>query len=105
LWSKPPIFVSVLSLWNLLSSIAFPTRINEHESGDLARYFGGAVDLATITVHTVEHDDVPGRLRAQRFDESVIPPENRIPRLTSASWQYQSGAVGSLMHVVALHGM
>lgn len=30
-------------------------------------------------------------------------PENRIPRVTSASWKYKSGAVGSLVHAVCLH--
>ncbi|KAF8587461.1 hypothetical protein K439DRAFT_1338061 [Ramaria rubella] len=71
---------------------------------DLSRYFGGEVLLPSVTAHTVEHDETPGQLSAKRFDESVISPENRIPRLTSASWKYKGGAVGSLMHVIALHG-
>ncbi|KIJ48160.1 hypothetical protein M422DRAFT_162986 [Sphaerobolus stellatus SS14] len=70
---------------------------------DLSRYFGGEVILDSVTAHTVEHDDSPGLLSAKRFDEDLIPPESRIPRLTSASWKYTSGAVGSLMHVIALH--
>ncbi|KIJ22963.1 hypothetical protein M422DRAFT_196495 [Sphaerobolus stellatus SS14] len=70
---------------------------------DLSRYFGGEVILDSVTAHTVEHDDSPGLLSAKRFDEDLIPPESRIPRLTSASWKYISGAVGSLMHVIALH--
>jgi hypothetical protein len=72
--------------------------------GDLSRYFGGSVLLPSIAAHTVEHDDLPGHLSAKRFDEDLIPEENRIPRLTSASWKYESGAVGSLMHAIALHG-
>jgi predicted dehydrogenase len=71
---------------------------------DLSRFFGGEVDHASVMAHTVEHDERPGGLSAKGFDEDVIPPENRIPRLTSAVWKYESGAVGSLMHAVALQG-
>ncbi|GBE82995.1 Uncharacterized protein SCP_0500380 [Sparassis crispa] len=71
---------------------------------DLSRYFGGDVSLASVSAHTVEHDDAPGHLSAKRFDEEPIPPENRLPRLTSATWKYKSGAVGTLTHVIALHG-
>lgn len=73
--------------------------------GDLALYVGGPVVLASITAHTVEHDEPPGALSAQRFDEGAIPPAHRVPRLSAATWKYASGGVGSLMHVVALHGM
>ena len=38
------------------------------------------------------------------MDESLIKPEDRIPRVTAATWKYESGAVGSLTHVVALQG-
>jgi len=38
------------------------------------------------------------------IDESKIAPENRIPRVTSATWKYDSGAVGSFTHVVGLQG-
>lgn len=37
-------------------------------------------------------------------DESKIPQEQRIPRITSATWKYANGAVGSFMHTVALQG-
>lgn len=37
-------------------------------------------------------------------DESVIPEDDRIPRFTSASWKYESGAIGHLEHGVALQG-
>jgi hypothetical protein len=73
-------------------------------AGDLSRYFGGQVRLSSVTAHTVEHFEPPGQLSAKGFNEELIPEENRIPRLTSASWKYENGAVGSLMHVVALHG-
>ncbi|KAI9057498.1 hypothetical protein FKP32DRAFT_1637749 [Trametes sanguinea] len=71
---------------------------------DLSRYFGGDVHLPSVVAHTVQHDELPGRLSAKRFDEDAIPPENRLPRLTSATWKYKGGAVGTLTHVIALHG-
>jgi hypothetical protein len=52
----------------------------------------------------VEHDTSAGRLGKQGFDEDKIDAANRIPRITAAVWQYESGAVGTLMHSVALHG-
>lgn len=73
-------------------------------TGDLSRYFGGNVSLGSIAAHTVEHYELPGKLTAQRFDEGVIAPENRLPRLTNATWKYTNGAVGALTHVIALHG-
>ena len=72
--------------------------------GDLSRYFGGDVRLSSVVAHTVQHDELPGRLSAKRFDEEPIPAENRLPRLTSATWKYKGGAVGTLTHVIALHG-
>ena len=53
----------------------------------------------------MEHHELPGRLSAMRFDEQVILPGNRLPRLTSATWKYENGAVGALTHVIALHGI
>ena len=60
--------------------------------------------LPSVVAHTVQHDELPGRLSAKRFDEEPIPAENRLPRLTSATWKYKGGAVGTLTHVIALHG-
>ena len=37
-------------------------------------------------------------------EDETIPAEQRVPRVSSATWKYTSGAVGSLMHVIALHG-
>ena len=71
---------------------------------DLSRYFGGDVHLPSVVAHTVQHNEPPGRLSAKRFDEDAIPAENRLPRLTSATWKYTGGAVGALTHVIALHG-
>jgi len=71
---------------------------------DLSRYFGGDVDISTVTAHSLEWHENPGHLRKQTIDETQIAPENRIPRVTSATWKYESGAVGNFIHVVALQG-
>jgi len=71
---------------------------------DLSRYFGGEVDILTVRAHSLEWDETAGHLSKMTIDESKIAPENRIPRVTSATWKYDSGAVGSFMHIVALQG-
>lgn len=71
---------------------------------DLSRYFGGDVDISTVTAHSLEWHENAGQLSKQTIDESKIAPENRIPRVTSATWKYENGAVGSFTHVVALQG-
>ncbi|TEB35861.1 NAD binding dehydrogenase [Coprinellus micaceus] len=71
---------------------------------DLSRYFGGEVDMSTVQAHSLEWDDPAGKLGKMTIDESIIPPDNRIPRATSATWKYTNGAVGSFNHVVALQG-
>ena len=71
---------------------------------DLSRYFGGEVDLSTVMAHSLEHFEPAGHLSKIPIDESKIAPENRIPRITCATWKYESGAVGSLTHAVALQG-
>ncbi|THU86402.1 hypothetical protein K435DRAFT_731414 [Dendrothele bispora CBS 962.96] len=71
---------------------------------DLSRYFGGEVDISSVVAHSLEFDENAGQLTKMKIDESKIPPENRIPRVTSATWKYDSGAVGSFVHAVALQG-
>lgn len=71
---------------------------------DLCRYFGGEVDLDSVATITMEHEDPPANLRLMHLSEDGIASEDRIPRVTSAHWRYQSGAVGSLVHAIALHG-
>ncbi|KAI6118799.1 putative oxidoreductase C terminal-domain-containing protein [Pisolithus croceorrhizus] len=71
---------------------------------DLSRYFGGEVDISSVIAHSLEWDEEAGHLSKMGIDESKIAPENRIPRVTSATWKYDSGAVGSLMHVATLQG-
>ncbi|KAI0797984.1 putative oxidoreductase C terminal-domain-containing protein [Abortiporus biennis] len=71
---------------------------------DLSRYFGGEVDISTVSAHSLEWDENAGHLSKMSIDETAIPPENRIPRVTAATWKYASGAVGSFTHLVALQG-
>ncbi|KAG8755593.1 hypothetical protein FRC14_003823 [Serendipita sp. 396] len=71
---------------------------------DLSRYFGGDVDIPTVQAHSVQWNEAPGKLSRIGVDESKIPAENRIPRVTSANWKYKTGATGSLTHLVALQG-
>lgn len=53
---------------------------------DLSRYFGGDVDMSTVQAHSLEWDENAGHLSKMVVDETAIPPENRIPRVTSATW-------------------
>ncbi|RXK39480.1 hypothetical protein M231_03148 [Tremella mesenterica] len=71
---------------------------------DLSRYFGGDVDINSVVAKSVEWYETPGKLSKIPIDESKIPEEQRIPRLTSAVWKYDNGAVGAFTHAVALQG-
>ncbi|KAK2466970.1 hypothetical protein APHAL10511_001228 [Amanita phalloides] len=71
---------------------------------DLSRYFGGEVDYTSVQAHSLEWDENAGQLSKIPVDESQIPPEDRIPRVTTATWKYDSGAVGTFTHIVALQG-
>ena len=71
---------------------------------DLARYFAGEVDLSSVMAQSLGHYEPAGQLRKIPVDESLIEPRNRIPRVTCATWKFESGAVGSLTHAVALQG-
>jgi len=53
---------------------------------DLSRYFGGEVDIASVQAHSLEWDENAGQLSRMTVDESKIPPERRIPRVTAATW-------------------
>nr|XP_031862719.1 uncharacterized protein CI109_001731 [Kwoniella shandongensis]KAA5529791.1 hypothetical protein CI109_001731 [Kwoniella shandongensis] len=71
---------------------------------DLSRYFGGDVDVDSVVARSVEWYEKPGQLSKIPIDESKIDESLRIPRLTSAVWKYDNGAVGSFTHAVALQG-
>ena len=53
---------------------------------DLSRYFGGEVDIATVTAHSLEWYEPAGKLSKMAIDESAIAEEDRISRVTSATW-------------------
>jgi predicted dehydrogenase len=53
---------------------------------DLSRYFGGEVDISTVNAHSLEWDENAGQLSKMSIDESKIAPQNRIPRVTAATW-------------------
>jgi hypothetical protein len=82
------------------------------------------VDIASVQAHSLEWHENAGQLSKMTIDESKILPENRVPRVTAATWydksvfivgfdierfpaiirKYDSGAVGSFTHVVSLQG-
>ena len=53
---------------------------------DLSRYFGGDVDISSVQAHSLEWHEKAGRLSKMAVNENAIPPENRIPRVTAATW-------------------
>jgi hypothetical protein len=62
------------------------------------------VKSQTVSAHSLEWFEKAGKLSKLQIDESKIAEENRIPRVTSATWKYKNGAVGSFTHVVGLQG-
>lgn len=82
------------------------------------------MDISTVSAHSLEWYENAGKLSKIAIDENQIPPEDRIPRITAATWcelchslsdpyptdrwvdtrKYESGAVGSLTHLIALQG-
>ncbi|GAA6063897.1 hypothetical protein JCM10212_002429 [Sporobolomyces blumeae] len=71
---------------------------------DLSRYFGGDVDLSSVRAHALDWDEPAGTLTDMPIDESTISPDDRIPRVTSSTWKYKTGAVGTLTHMLVLQG-
>ncbi|KAK4048794.1 hypothetical protein OIV83_004560 [Microbotryomycetes sp. JL201] len=71
---------------------------------DLSRYFGGDVEMDSVQAHALEWYEEAGELSVVPVDEDVIAEEDRIPRVTSATWKYKTGAVGSLTHALVLQG-
>lgn len=83
--------------------VAYPIRIVEKltlnsagpvvEQGthfcDLSRYFGGEVDYTSVQAHSLEWDENAGHLSKMKIDESQIAPENRIARVTTATWYFR----------------
>ena len=77
---------------------------------DVMRYIGGEIKSSTISAVAVPASDnkaEPGYLSeiSPLNKEESIKNDHRVPRMTSAHWIFSSGAVGTLTHVVALHGV
>ena len=80
------------------------------------------MDISSVAAHSLEWYEDAGKLSGLAIDENKIEPENRIPRITSATWyvnrpfflrgvfligfhrKYENGAVGTFTHCVALKG-
>jgi len=74
---------------------------------DLARFLVGDVDLETLQVQCLKDTDAGGAGKLSRVCagcEDNITPENRVPRVTMATWHFKDGGLGNLTHLVGLHG-
>jgi len=75
---------------------------------DIARFLVGEVDFDSVQATSIKQTDRLGNLKALPENieklEDKLPEERRTPRVTSAFWKFQSGAIGSLIHGVLLHG-
>lgn len=90
--------------WWMLSKDCGPIVEQGTHFCDLSRYFGGDVDLSTVQAHSLEWYEEAGELSSVPIDELAIAEKDRIPRVTSATWKYETGAVGSLTHALVLQG-
>ncbi|EIW72411.1 hypothetical protein M231_02972 [Tremella mesenterica] len=73
---------------------------------DLSRHFGGDVIPETISANALEaYEEPASNLSKISFDETEVPLKHRIPRATAACWKYKSGAVGTVVHALVLHGV
>ncbi|TMW68855.1 hypothetical protein Poli38472_001011 [Pythium oligandrum] len=75
---------------------------------DLARCIVGEVSLPSVYSRSVKANLTPGsvgHLAKVPVDENSIPEANRVPRAHVASWYFESGALGSLVHGALHQGM
>ncbi|ETI43205.1 hypothetical protein F443_11761 [Phytophthora nicotianae P1569] len=74
---------------------------------DISRYLVGEVDMDTVYSRSVKASLTPGDigyLEKVPVDETVVPPQNRVPRAHVANWYFKSGALGNLVHGALLQG-
>ena len=72
---------------------------------DLARYLGGEILLPSIQTICTRPEHSAGYLSTMvEGMEDGVKDDNRVPRVTNATWRFQDGGCGSLTHAVALHG-
>jgi predicted dehydrogenase len=77
---------------------------------DLARLFGGEVDLPSVQAVAIDPlsekaalADMPTGADGKRLDHGVAA-RHQVPRSTAAVWRFKNGAIGSLTHAALLHG-
>ena len=74
---------------------------------DLARFLVGEIKPGSLQVTTLRENDGTGAGKLSSVNktcEAGVAEENKVPRVTSALWRFVEAGIGSLMHVVALHG-
>lgn len=60
--------------------------------------------MDSVQAQALEWDEPAGQLSKVPVDENAIAEEDRIPRVTTASWKYENGGVGTLTHALTLQG-
>lgn len=56
------------------------------------------MDIKSVQAHSLEWNENAGQLSKMSIDESKILPENRIPRVTAATWYDTSASIiGSIL--------
>jgi len=72
---------------------------------DLLRYFGGDIDMSTVSCVQVSPTTTPGKLSKIPVGcEDGVPDEYKIPRATNAIFAFKNGAIGTLSHGTLMHG-
>jgi len=73
---------------------------------DLSRYFGGDINLETVSSVFVSPKDKSGQLsEVPKGCEKDVEDEYKIPRATHAIWKYQeNGTIGCLSHALTMKG-
>jgi len=72
---------------------------------DLARYFGGTINLDTVSSVTLQPTSTVGTLSEVPPGCDVgVPDEHRIARATSSHFEFENGAIGILQHALLMKG-
>ena len=67
----------------------------------------GEVDFSSIQTTCLKAEDKSGAGKLSRIVpgmEQDLPPQRRVPRITSSQWRFEGGAIGAIMHGVCLQG-
>ena len=74
---------------------------------NIYRYLVGDVDQSSIQTTCLHADDPSGAATLKHIAagmEDGLSSSQRVPRITAAQWRFKAGAVGAMMHAVALPG-